>query len=68
MLFRSFACDVSGVVHIAVGKLDWDDEKLLENIKVAVNAISEVVGKSPELSIKSMHLCPTMGQSVKVTL
>ncbi len=65
---QTFACDASGVMHIAVGKLDLDDEKLLENIKVAINAIAEVIGKSPELSIKSMHLCPTMGQSVKVTL
>lgn len=65
---QTFACDPSGVMHIAVGKLDLEDEKLLENIKVAVSAIAEVVGKAPELAIQSMHLAPTMGQSVKVTL
>ena len=43
------------------------DEKLIENIHVAILAISEVVGKTPELMINRMHLSPTMGPSVKIS-
>lgn len=63
---QAFACDVSGVVHMSVGKLDLDDEKLIENIHAAVLAISEVVGRTPELMIEKMHLSPTMGHSVRI--
>lgn len=63
---QTFVCDVSGVVHMGVGKLDLDDEKLIENIDSAILAISEVVGKAPEAMIEKMHLSPTMGHSVKI--
>ena len=63
---QTFACDPSGVVHMSVGKIDLDDEKLIENIHVAVQAIADVIGKTPELAIERMHLAPTMGPSVKV--
>ena len=64
---QTFACDASGVVHMSVGKLDSEDEKLMENINAALLAISEVVGRTPELMINKMHLAPTMGPSVKIT-
>lgn len=64
---QTFACDPSGVVHMSVGKLDLENEKLIENIHVAVEAIAEVIGKTPEFAIEKMHVAPTMGQSVKVT-
>lgn len=64
---QTFACDPSGVVHMSVGKIDLEDEKLIENIHVAVQAIADIVGKTPELAIERMHLAPTMGPSVKVT-
>ena len=51
---------------MSVGKIDLDDEKIIENIHSAVLAISEVLGKTPELSIQKMHLAPTMGPSVKI--
>ena len=63
---QTFACDMSGVVHMSVGKIDLEDEKLIENIHVAVQAIADIVGKTPELAIERMHLAPTMGPSVKV--
>lgn len=63
---QTFACDVSGVVHMSVGKLDQEDDKLIENIHTAILAISDVVGKTPELMIDRMHLSPTMGHSVKI--
>lgn len=63
---QTFACDPSGVVHMSVGKLDLESEKLIENIHAAVEAIAEVIGKTPEFAIEKMHIAPTMGQSVKV--
>ena len=63
---QTFACDPSGVVHMSVGKIDLEDEKLFENIHVAVQAIADIVGKTPELAIERMHLAPTMGPSVKI--
>ncbi len=63
---QTFACDPSGVVHMSVGKLDLEDEKLIENLHSALLAISEVVGRTPELMVNKMHLAPTMGQSVKI--
>jgi len=63
---QTFASDLSGVIHMSVGKIDLEDEKIIENIHSAVLAISEVLGKTPELSIQRMHLAPTMGPSVKI--
>lgn len=64
---QTFASDLSGVIHMSVGKIDLEDEKIIENIHSAVLAISEVLGKTPELSIQRMHLAPTMGPSVKIS-
>lgn len=63
---QTFACDASGVIHLNVGKLDMEDEKLIENIHQAIKAIEEAVGRNYEQSIKKLHLAPTMGPSVKV--
>ncbi|HOV29514.1 MAG TPA: 50S ribosomal protein L1 [Candidatus Dojkabacteria bacterium] len=63
---QTFACDPSGVVHMAVGSLDMEDQKLEENIHTAISAISEVVGKSYDQIIQRMYICPTMGPSIKI--
>ena len=64
---QTFACDASGVVHMSVGRLNQEDEKLIENIHSAMSAISTIVGRSPELMIQRVHLSPTMGPSVKIS-
>jgi large subunit ribosomal protein L1 len=63
---QAFACDSSGVIHMKVGKLDMEDDKLVENIHAAVLAVEEVVGKPYNQSVKRMHMAPTMGPSFKV--
>lgn len=65
---QKFACDDSGVVHFAVGKTDMDDEKIAENVNRAMQAVSETVGKGLNQIVKSAHLAPTMGPSVKIEL
>lgn len=63
---QTFACDDSGVIHIGVGKLDLEDEKLIENIHVAVSAMESVLGKGYVQLTNKLHLAPTMGPSVKI--
>jgi large subunit ribosomal protein L1 len=63
---QTFACDDSGVIHMGVGKLDMDDDKLIENVHVAVSAVEVVLGKGYSQLINKLHLAPTMGPSVKV--
>lgn len=63
---QTFSCDSSGVIHMAVGKLDMDDEKLIENIHEAVKAIETAVGRNYVQTINKLHLAPTMGPSAKV--
>ena len=63
---QTFACDDSGVIHLNVGKLDLEDEKLIENINVAVVALEEIFGKPYDQIADRMHIAPTMGASVKI--
>lgn len=63
---QTFVCDASGVIHMSVGKLDLDEEKILENIETAIKAIEETVGRSYSQVINKLHLAPTMGPSVKI--
>lgn len=63
---QKFACDDSGVVHFVVGKTDMDDEKIIENVHKAMQSISETVGKGINQILRSVHLAPTMGPSVKI--
>ncbi len=63
---QTFACDTSGVIHMTAGKLDLDDEKLVENVHACVAALEEVLGKTYSQTIDKMHLAPTMGPSFKI--
>jgi len=63
---QTFACDTSGVIHIKAGRLDLDDEKLLENISVAISAVEDVLGKPYNQVVERMHIAPTMGPSFKI--
>jgi large subunit ribosomal protein L1 len=64
---QTFTCDASGVIHMSVGKLDMEDEKLIENIHEAISAVESAIGKGYMQAIKRMHLAPTMGPSVKIS-
>jgi large subunit ribosomal protein L1 len=63
---QKFACDTSGVMHFLVGKVDMDDDKVIENIHIAMQSISDTLGKNINQLIKTAHLAPTMGPSVKI--
>ncbi len=63
-----FRADKTGVVHLAVGKVSMEDEKILENAKTF---IEEVKRKRPTdikgEFIKTIAVAPTMGPGVKVS-
>jgi large subunit ribosomal protein L1 len=62
----NFAADQNGVIHLAVGKIDQEEEKITENIAEALKAIRTAIGeKDLSQNIKRMHLAPTMGPSVR---
>lgn len=65
----NFKNDKAGTLHCLVGKIDFSDESLVDNIKAAVKAIKEL---KPETSkgkfIKGFYLNSTMGPSVQVAL
>ena len=63
-----YRSDKTGVVHLAVGKVSMEEDKMLENVKVVV---SEIDRKKPTdvkgEFIKSVALSSTMGPGVRVS-
>jgi large subunit ribosomal protein L1 len=64
-----YKADKTGIVHVTIGKINFTDNQLLENLQVFYNSIeknrpSGVKGKY----FKSLFLCTTMGPSIKLDL
>jgi large subunit ribosomal protein L1 len=64
-----FRADKTGVVHLAVGKVSMEAEKIAENVQVAV---SEIKRKRPPDAkgdfIQTISVCSTMGPGVWVAI
>lgn len=62
-----FRLDKTGNIHAPLGKLSFDDEKLVENLKALMKAIEEhkPAGVKGKL-IKKVALSPTMGPGIFV--
>jgi len=62
-----FKADKAGLINIKVGKVSFDDAKLLENLKVAFDALSKAkVSQVKGSFIKSLTLSSTMGPGLKI--
>ena len=62
-----YRVDKGANLHIPVGKISFDEAKLLENIQVLIQEIMRVKPSSSKgRYVKSMSLSPTMGPSVKL--
>lgn len=56
-----FRADKDHVIHLSIGRVSWGDEKLIENLKLILQALVSQ-------KIKSAHLAPTMGPSLKLKI
>ena len=56
-----YRADIGKNIHMPVGKISWEDEKLLENINIALKAVMH-------LKKQSVTLSPSMGPGVRVDI
>lgn len=64
-----YKADKTGIVHVNFGKTNFEDQKLIENLKALYKSIEQnrpsgVKGKY----FKSLSICTTMGPSIKLSL
>ncbi len=63
-----FRVEKAGIVHAAVGKLNFEEEKLVENAKAFLNTIIKMKPASAKGQyVKSLYLSSTMGPGIKIS-
>ena len=64
-----FKAEKGGVVHAGVGKMSFDEAKLVENIRAFVNAVSKAKPAGAKGAyMKKIALSSTMGPGVSVAV
>lgn len=62
-----FRADKGGVVHAMIGKLDFDDNKLVENLRALVTEVNKLKpATSKGVYLKKVYLSTTMGPGLAV--
>lgn len=62
-----FRVEKAGIVHSSLGKLNFEEEKLVENTKVFLNTIIKLKPVSSKGEyVKSLYLSSTMGPGLKI--
>lgn len=64
-----YRADKTGIVHLLIGKSDFSDSDLLENLIAVYNSIEN--NKPPGVKgryFKTFHICSTMGPSIELDL
>ena len=56
-----YKTDPLGNIHIGIGKVSWDEKKLMSNISAVLQVI-------PQNRLNKVYLCATMGPSIQITL
>jgi len=63
-----FRVEKTGIVHTSVGKLNFENEKLVENAKAFINTIIKMKPSSAKGQyVKSLFLSSTMGPGLRIT-
>ncbi len=66
---ETFKNDDSANVHLAVGKVSFADEKLIENINAFVNTVKKVKPSSVKGTyVKSISISSSMGPGLKISM
>jgi large subunit ribosomal protein L1 len=61
-----YRVDQSGIVHIAIGKVSFGPQKLLENAQAIVSSVRAAKPASVKgIYVKSVFVSSTMGPSIK---
>jgi large subunit ribosomal protein L1 len=64
-----YKLDKTSIVHVAVGKTSFEEQKLLENLTAIIEAVVKAKPSGAKGQyIKSIFLTTTMGPSVKLDL
>ena len=59
----------SGIVHVPIGKISFDEQKLLQNLTAVMYAIQKVRPNSAKgIYIRSVYVSSTMGPGLKIDL
>lgn len=64
-----YRADKTGIVHLLLGKSDFSDEDLLENLETVYNSIEN--NKPPGVKgryFKTFYICSTMGPAIEIDI
>ena len=62
-----FRVDKTGIVHSAIGKASFDEDKLIDNISTFINTIIKLKPAAAKGTyIKSIHISSTMGPGINI--
>lgn len=65
----AFKNDDNGIIHIAIGKVSFDEKQLIENFTELIEALKKAKPNSAKgIFISSIHLTSSMGPAVKVAI
>jgi large subunit ribosomal protein L1 len=64
-----FKAEKAGVIHAGIGKISFDDEKLAQNVRAFVDAVTRAKPAGAKGTyLKKVHLSSTMGPGVSLDL
>jgi large subunit ribosomal protein L1 len=65
----AFKNDETGNIHVGVGKVSFDEAKLIENAAAFIEVLQKLKPQAMKGTyIKTVHVCSTMGPSIKATV